>query len=241
VSLRVKKAVSQSDTEKHRVSQFIKKNIRILLGRFETERKEMISLLETKGIVDPNVLAAMAKVERHLFVEPPFVNRAYEDSALPIGYEQTISQPYTVAYMTQALACRPGDKVLEVGTGSGYQAVVLAKMGCRVFTIERHLGLLSEARKMFDKLNLRIASKGGDGTVGWNEFAPFDGIIVTAGAPDVPESLKQQLADGGRLVIPVGDREVQKVMVIRRAGDSFLSEETFGFKFVPLVGKNGWS
>ena len=121
----------------------------------------MISLLETKGISDPNVLAAMAKVERHLFVEPPFVNRAYEDSALPIGYEQTISQPYTVAYMTQALACRPGDKVLEVGTGSGYQAVILAKIGCRVFTIERHLGLLSEARKMFDKLNLRIASKGG--------------------------------------------------------------------------------
>ena len=202
----------------------------------------MISLLETKGISDPNVLAAMAKVERHLFVEPPFVNRAYEDSALPIGYEQTISQPYTVAYMTQALACKHGDKVLEVGTGSGYQAVILAKMGCRVFTIERHLGLaLPNARKMFDKMNLRIASKGGDGTVGWNEFAPFDGIIVTAGAPDVPESLKQQLADGGRLVIPVGDREVQKVIVMRRAGDSFLTEETFGFKFVPLVGKNGWS
>jgi protein-L-isoaspartate(D-aspartate) O-methyltransferase len=213
----------------------------ILLGRFEIERKEMISLLETKGISDPNVLAAMAKIERHLFVEPPFVDRAYEDSALPIGYEQTISQPYTVAFMTQELAPKPGDKVLEVGTGSGYQAVILATMGCRVFTIERHLGLLAVARKMFDKLSLRIASKGGDGTVGWKEFAPFDGIIVTAGAPDVPESLKQQLADGGRLVIPVGDRDVQKVMVMRRAGDSFLTEETFGFKFVPLVGKNGWS
>ncbi|MGA9406966.1 MAG: protein-L-isoaspartate(D-aspartate) O-methyltransferase [Bacteroidota bacterium] len=211
------------------------------MGRFETERKEMISLLETKGITDHNVLAAMAKVERHLFVEAPFVNRAYEDSALPIGYEQTISQPYTVAYMTQMLVAKSGDKVLEVGTGSGYQAVVLAAMGCRVFTIERHLGLLAQARKMFDKLNLHIASKGGDGTVGWNEFSPFDGIIVTAGAPDVPEALKQQLADGGRLVIPVGDREVQKVIIMKRAGDLFLTEETFGFKFVPLVGKNGWS
>lgn len=211
------------------------------MGRFDTERKEMISLLESRGITDPNVLSAMAKVERHLFVEPPFVNRAYEDSALPIGNEQTISQPYTVAFMTQALAAKHADKVLEVGTGSGYQAVVLAKMGCRVFTIERHLGLLAEARKMFDKLNLRIASKGGDGTVGWNEFAPFDGIIVTAGAPTVPEALKQQLANGGRLVIPVGDREVQKVLVVKREGNEYLTEETFGFKFVPLVGKNGWS
>ncbi len=201
----------------------------------------MISLLETRGITDPNVLAAMTQVERHLFVEQPFVNRAYEDSALPIGHEQTISQPYTVAFMTQALACKPGKKILEVGTGSGYQAVVLATMGCRVFTIERHLGLLTAARKMFDKMNLRIASKGGDGTIGWSEFAPFDGIIVTAGAPDVPESLTEQLADGGRLVIPVGDREVQKVLVMRRSGDAFQTEETVGFKFVPLVGKNGWS
>jgi len=223
-------------TEFHR-----NKTIGIHLGRFDIERKEMISLLESKGITDVNVLTAMAKVERHLFVEAPFVNRAYEDSALPIGYEQTISQPYTVAYMTQALAPKPGDKVLEVGTGSGYQAVVLATMGCRVFTIERHLGLLAAARKMFDKLNLRVASKGGDGTVGWKEFAPFDGIIVTAGAPEVPESLKQQLTDGGRLVIPVGDREIQKVIVMKREGDVFLTEETFGFKFVPLVGKNGWS
>ena len=116
-------------------------------------------MLESKGISDAAVLAAMGSVERHLFVEPAFINRAYEDSALPIGHEQTISQPYTVAFMTQALAPKKGDKVLEVGTGSGYQAVILAMMGCRVFTIERHLGLMADARKIFDRMNLRIASK----------------------------------------------------------------------------------
>jgi len=211
------------------------------VGRFESERKELIALLESKGISDPGVLAAMGSVERHLFVEPAFINRAYEDSALPIGHDQTISQPYTVAFMTQALAPKKGDKVLEVGTGSGYQAVILATMGCRVFTIERHLVLMAEARKIFDRMKLRIASKGGDGTIGWKEFAPFDGIIVTAGAPEIPEALKVQLADGGRLVIPVGDRDVQNVVIMKRVGDTFHTEQTSGFKFVPLVGKNGWS
>ncbi|MDE3059163.1 MAG: protein-L-isoaspartate(D-aspartate) O-methyltransferase [Bacteroidota bacterium] len=211
------------------------------MKRFETERAEMIEVLKQKGIWDERVLAAMSSVERHFFVDAPFVNRAYEDSALPIGHEQTISQPYTVAFMTQALELKGNEKVLEVGTGSGYQAVVLATMGCRVFTIERRLPLVARARKMFDHFNLHIASKGGDGSVGWSEFAPFDAIIVTAGAPNIPQPLKEQLADGGKLVIPVGDRDIQKLSVVRRLGSQFTQQEISGFKFVPLVGKNAWA
>jgi protein-L-isoaspartate(D-aspartate) O-methyltransferase len=201
----------------------------------------MIALLKERGISDERLLASMAKVPRHVFVPPPFTNRAYDDSALPIGMMQTISQPYTVAFMTQALEVKPGDKVLEVGTGSGYQAAILAEMGARVFTIERHRELLSRAQKVLDRLGYRVASKVGDGTVGWSEFAPYDGIIVTAAAPDVPEPLLKQLADGGRLVIPVGDLDVQNLLVVTRHGEDYERKEAFGFKFVPLVGKLGWT
>ncbi|MEW6062585.1 MAG: protein-L-isoaspartate(D-aspartate) O-methyltransferase [Bacteroidota bacterium] len=211
------------------------------MGRFETERKELIEILKGKGITDENVLEAMGKVERHLFVDPMFINRAYEDNALPIGSEQTISQPYTVAFMTQALKPYKGMKVLEIGTGSGYQAAVLATIGCRVFTIERILSLLINARKMFDKLHLKIVSKGGDGTIGWSEHAPYDGIIVTAGAPTIPEPLVNQLAEGGRIVIPVGDREMQRLVIGTKVKSSLLKEVVDGFKFVPLIGKNAWN
>src|SRR5664279_2694699 len=146
----------------------------------------MITLLRDRLITDERILKSMATVERHLFVPEPFTNKSYEDSALPIGKGQTISQPYTVAFMTQALGVRPGDRILEIGTGSGYQSSVLAVMGARVFSIERDLDLLAGARRMFDRLGYRIATKGGDWTVGWSEFAPYHGIIVTAGAPDVP-------------------------------------------------------
>ncbi len=210
------------------------------MGRFDDERQEMVSLLKDRGITDARLLRAMGKVERHLFVPEPFTNRSYEDSALPIGKGQTISQPYTVAFMTQALGVREGERVLEVGTGSGYQAVILAEMGARVFTIERNLDLLASARKIFDRLGYRIVSKGGDGTVGWTEFAPFNGIMVTAGAPQVPQPLLNQLADGGRLVIPVGDMDIQDLAIITRIGERYERKQINGFKFVPLIGKMGW-
>jgi protein-L-isoaspartate(D-aspartate) O-methyltransferase len=210
------------------------------VGRFEEERRDMIALLRDRLITDEKILRAMTTVERHRFVPEPFTNRSYEDSALPIGRGQTISQPYTVALMTQALGVRTGDKILEIGTGSGYQAAVLCVLGAHVFSIERDLELLAGARKMFDRLGYRIATKGGDGTVGWNEFAPYNGIIVTAGAPDVPAPLTKQLADGGKLVIPVGTRQQQALIVITRNGGEFIRREIEGFKFVPLIGKMGW-
>ncbi len=210
------------------------------MGRLETERQEMVDLLRKRGIHDERLLQVMNSVDRRDFVSEPFINRAYEDSALPIGSAQTISQPYTVAYMTEALQIKTGAKVLEVGTGSGYQAAILAEMGARVFTIERHADLLAEARKRLDKLGYQIASKVGDGTIGWSEFAPYDGIIVTAGAPEVPQPLLDQLKDGGILVIPIGDAELQNLHVIHRAGNHYQTRIAAGFKFVPLIGKRGW-
>ncbi len=211
------------------------------MSRFEEERKDMVALLKERGITDERIIEVMLKVERHLFVSESFINRAYDDTALPIGNAQTISQPYTVALMTQELAPKSGSKILEIGTGSGYQAAILAELGCRVFTIERLMDLLLQAQKMFEQRGYRIASKCGDGSVGWSEFAPYDGILVTAAAPHVPEALLNQLADGGKLVIPVGDLEMQKLWVITKDGDRFESSEIHGFKFVPLIGKKGWS
>jgi protein-L-isoaspartate(D-aspartate) O-methyltransferase len=208
--------------------------------RIDAERGEMIELLRQRGINDVRLLSAMLNVDRREFVEDAFLNRAYEDSALPIGNSQTISQPYTVAFMTQVLGLKEGDKVLEIGTGSGYQAAILAEMGARVFTIERHMKLLNDAQKSFDKAGYSIASKCGDGTIGWKEFAPYNGILVTAGAPDVPQPLLDQLAEGGTLVIPIGDMDVQNLHVITRRNGAFDSQIVPSFKFVPLIGKLGW-
>lgn len=211
------------------------------MGRREDDRNEMLSLLKERGITDERILSAMMKVERHLFVLPAFVNRAYDDTALPIASSQTISQPYTVAFMTQELQPKKDSKILEIGTGSGYQAAILAELGCRVFTIERHMDLHLQARKLLERLGYRIASRCGDGTVGWTEFAPYDGIVVTAAAPQVPDPLLNQLAEGGKLVIPVGDLELQRLRVITNEGGSFQTKEVHGFKFVPLIGKKGWN
>lgn len=208
---------------------------------FEKEREELAEKLFAKGITDKNVLRAVSSVERHLFVPDIMKQHAYQDTALPIGYGQTISQPYTVAYMTQILQLTPNKKILEIGTGSGYQAAILLQMGMKVFSIERNEKLFFQTRKLFDEMRFRAALKLGDGTLGWEEFAPYDGILVTAGGPNIPINLTKQLAVGGRLVIPVGDKSRQSLMVIHKVDENTLdAEEIPNFAFVPLIGKNGW-
>jgi protein-L-isoaspartate(D-aspartate) O-methyltransferase len=211
-------------------------------NNFSHERVELLKFLRSKGIADEGVLRAMGKVPREQFLETHFARRAYEDSALPIASGQTISQPYTVAYMTQALHLKRGEKVLEIGTGSGYQAAILAEMGCKVFTIERHLPLHLGSQKIFNTLGYHnIISRTGDGSRGWAEYAPFDAIIVTAGAPDVPETLTKQLSPtGGRLIVPVGSLSMQRMYLITNENGTLSVEELPEFKFVPLVGKEGW-
>lgn len=208
---------------------------------YETERKDLVEQLKRKGISNQSVLDAVMSVERHLFVPDIMKQHAYEDVALPIGYGQTISQPYTVAFMTQALNPQTGHKILEIGTGSGYQAAILLKMGARVFTIERNDKLYNSALKTFDNLGLRIAARCSDGSIGWDEFSPYDGIIVTAGSPGVPKNLLRQLAVNGKMVIPVGDRSVQTLKIITKtAEEEFSTNEVPYFAFVPLVGREGW-
>lgn len=206
-----------------------------------TEREALVDLLSQKGIHDIYVLKAIGEVQREKFIPDTMKIHAYRDIALPIGQGQTISQPYTVAFMTQELKLRKGSKVLEIGTGSGYQAAILYKMGVEVYTIERNLKLYHPTLKLFDELGIRARAKYGDGTLGWAEYAPFDGIIVTAGSPDVPEKLKEQLAVGGKMVIPVGSRTSQKLYVItKETEDKFVTDIIPEFSFVPLIGKEGW-
>ncbi len=208
---------------------------------YEPEREELVEKLKQKGITDHRVLDAFMKVERHLFVQPAMIHHAYKDVALPIGHDQTISQPYTVAVMTQALQLKDGDKVLEIGTGSGYQAAILAAMNLRVFSIERNDKLYLRTQKLFDRLSIRAALRCGDGTIGWEEFAPYQGIIVTAGSPKIPKSLLKQLDIGGRLVIPVGGKSLQTLKILKKeAEEDFSVKEIPNFAFVPLIGKEGW-
>ena len=210
---------------------------------FSIARRRMVEgQLIARGISDQRVLDAMLKVPRHKFVEEALQSQAYQDGPLPIGERQTISQPYMVAVMSQALALNGSETVLEVGTGSGYQAAILALLADRVFSLERIPSLARRARKVLDecgfsKVNIRVA----DGTRGWHEMAPFDAIMVTAGAPEVPRDYLDQLAVGGRLVIPVGDRSSQVLMRITRTGEQeFEDERILGCRFVPLVGSCGW-
>ena len=207
----------------------------------ETEKEALIKVLNKKGITDKNVLKAFMKVDRHLFVPEIIKHHAYSDVALPIGHEQTISQPYTVAFMTQALELKERCKILEIGTGSGFQAAILVEMGMKVFSIERNYEIHQKAQKLYDSLGIRAALIYGDGTLGWQESAPYDRIIVTAGGPEVPKRLLKQLAVGGKMVIPVGDRKTQTMQIITKVSDSdFQVKEIPDFKFVPLIGKEGW-
>ncbi len=206
-----------------------------------SEREALVDLLSDKGIHDIFVLKAIGEVEREKFISDTMKIHAYRDIALPIGHSQTISQPYTVAYMTQELKVKKDSKILEIGTGSGYQAAILYKMGADVYTIERNLKLYHPTLKLFDELGIRVRAKYGDGTLGWAEYAPFDGIIVTAGSPTVPEKLKEQLAIGGRMVIPVGNRSSQKLYVLTKESENnFTTNIIPEFSFVPLIGKEGW-
>lgn len=197
--------------------------------------------MRERGITDEKVLQVMAQLPREKFVHPAFTQRAYEDSALPLTNQQTISQPYTVAYMTSLLNIQPNDKILEIGTGSGYQAAVLAKLGAKVYSIEREFDLHRQATKTLQEMGLNVQTRYGDGTIGWSEHAPYQGIIVTAGAPDIPRTLLMQLAIGGKMVIPSGDRKTQTLYLITRQSENdFDSIELEEFKFVPLIGREGW-
>lgn len=210
--------------------------------RYERQREEMVrGQLESRGIKDPAVLAAFRKVPRHLFVSEALRDQAYGDYPLPIGQQQTISQPYIVAEMTQALELTPDDRVLEIGTGSGYQAAILAEIVYRVYTIERLRPLYLQARSLFDKLHYHnIVTRCADGTKGWQEQSPFDAIVITAGAPKIPEVLIHQLAVGGRLVVPVGNQHTQDLIKIYRDEKGTRQYSLGGCRFVKLVGEHGW-
>lgn len=201
----------------------------------------MLVTLKRGGIVDPRVLTAMKAVPRHFFVSEALWPQAYGDHPLPIGHNQTISQPLTVALMTQALQLHGDERVLEIGTGSGYQAAILKELAYKVYTIERIRSLYLRTRKLFDELRyFNIVTRYGDGTKGWHSEAPFDGIIVTAGAPVLPEMLALQLAMGGRMVIPVGGADFQQMLRITRTPEGFIQENMGPCRFVKLIGENGW-
>jgi protein-L-isoaspartate(D-aspartate) O-methyltransferase len=210
---------------------------------YSVARRRMVAQqLSARGIVDQRVLEVMSTIPRHLFVEAGLQSHAYSDASLPIGEKQTISQPYMVAAMTAALELQGDERILEIGTGSGYQTAVLSKLVKRVYSVERIAVLAGRARKILDQLQLsNINIKIGDGTVGWADQAPFAGILVAAGSPDVPAKYLDQLEIGGKLVLPVGDQNQQILTRITRQEEGrFKREQLMGCRFVPLIGEQGW-
>ena len=210
--------------------------------KLKGQRAQLVKELKKLGISSPKVLKAIEAVPRHFFFPKDFLDKAYENIAFPIGKGQTISQPFTVAMQTQLLDIQPGDKVLEIGTGSGYQSAVLKVMGAQVYSIETVEALHKRAKVLFTKLGLDIATIYGDGSKGLAELAPFDKIIMTAAAPNLMESLTSQLKVKGKLVAPVGSLDVQNMILVTRNGDNDYTKTSHGkFNFVPLIGTHGWS
>jgi protein-L-isoaspartate(D-aspartate) O-methyltransferase len=213
--------------------------------RFQKQRMKMVDTqITARGISDHRVISAMEKIPRHLFVDEGLIDQSYNDSPLPIDRQQTISQPYMVALMSEAMVLTGDEKVLEIGTGSGYQTAILAELAERVFSIERIAALAARARKILDALNYyNVAIRVGDGTYGWREEAPYEAIMVTAGAPRIPRLLIEQLTVGGRLVIPVGSRYSQALLKLTRMSEDpadLKREELGGCRFVDLIGEHGW-
>ncbi|MBN2032579.1 MAG: protein-L-isoaspartate(D-aspartate) O-methyltransferase [Deltaproteobacteria bacterium] len=209
---------------------------------YHLAREKMVkNQLLPRGISDPKVLEIMSQIHRHLFVEEALISEAYNDHPLPIGNKQTISQPYIVALMTEALELKGTEKVLEIGTGSGYQTAILANLSKAVYTVERIEPLLVKSRQLLGKLGYaNIYFKLSDGTIGWKEFAPYDAIMVTAGAPTIPQPLLDQLADHGKMVIPIGDRSSQDLILVKKNQGRFLEKNLGGCRFVDLIGNHGW-
>lgn len=210
--------------------------------RFERLRRELIETIRERGIDDLEVLRAFEEVPRHLFVPEAVLHRAYEDAPLPIGFGQTMSQPSIQALSLKLVDIQPTDRVLEIGTGSGFQTALLSRLAANVYSVERIRALSVRARAILDSLRImNVALLVGDGTIGWSRYAPYDAILVTASAPSVPPALLEQLAPGGRLLIPIGDRDGQRLTLFRRSTGSMVeSEEITDCAFLPLIGRFGW-
>jgi protein-L-isoaspartate(D-aspartate) O-methyltransferase len=210
--------------------------------RFNTQRRALIARMQERGIRNLEVLRAFDQIPRHAFVPDAVSHRAYEDAPVPIGFGQTASQPSLQAMYMQLLEIGPRDKVLEIGTGSGHQTAVLAQLADRVYSVERIAQLASRAREALDAMRIsNIAILVGDGTIGWSRYAPYDAILVAAAAPDIPQPLVDQLAEGGRMLVPVGTRDAQRLVLVRKEGGAVTREEVLDCTFVPLLGRFGWT
>ncbi len=213
-----------------------------MMDRYVAQRRALINRLQERGIRDMNVLQAFDRVPRHLFVPQAVAFRAYEDHPIPIGFGQTASQPSLQALYMQLLEIGPNDKVLEIGTGSGFQTAVLSHLADRVYSVERIRELATRAREVLDGMRMsNVAILVGDGTIGWSRYAPYDAILVAAGGPEIPQPLLEQMAEGGRMLVPVGTREAQRLVLVRRRGGQWFYEDVLDCTFVPLLGRFGWA